>query len=60
MNEGAGEPTREDIERDHPGWDIERGTSGLWYATRRDGPRVMVRGEDLMDLRDEIRRAEAR
>jgi hypothetical protein len=48
----------EDLEREFPRWDMQKGTEGMWwYATRREtSPPVVVRGEDLTDLRDEIRR----
>ena len=52
-----GELTGEDVAREFPGWDISQGACGLWYARLRDSePRVMARGEDPTDLRDEIRR----
>lgn len=52
-----GELTGQDVAREFPDWDISKGTCGLWYALLRDSdPQVMVRGEDPMDLRDEIRR----
>lgn len=42
-----------------PDWHVWRGISGLVYARRRDtSPPVVVRGEDAVDLRDEIRREE--
>jgi len=47
----------EDLEREFPRWHTWQGVSGLWYATRRQtSPPVVVRGEGLTDLRDEIRR----
>ncbi len=44
-----------------PGWHTWRAANGLLYA-RKTGvtPAQVVRGEDAMDLRDEIIRAEAR
>ena len=49
--------SREELERQFPRWHMWKGISGLWYASRRgSSPPVVVRGEDLVDLRDEIRR----
>ena len=49
--------SREELERQFPRWHMWKGISGLWYASRRgSSPPVVVRGEDLADLRDEIRR----
>jgi hypothetical protein len=42
----------EEIENEFDGWTVVRGTSMLWFA-QLDG-RVLVRGEDLQDLRDAI------
>jgi hypothetical protein len=42
-----------------PQWHVWRGICGLVYAKRpRTSPQVVVRGEDAVDLRDQIRRAE--
>jgi len=42
--------------RDFPGWRVWRGVDRLYYAALRDaGPPVRVRGEDPVDLRDQIR-----
>jgi hypothetical protein len=61
------EGTREDIpdwwpyEAEFPQWHVWRGVSGLVYARRpRTSPPIVVRGEDPMDLRDQIRRVEGR
>jgi hypothetical protein len=44
-----------------PHWHVWRGVSGLVYARRpRTSPPVVVRAEDAMDLRDQIKRAESR
>lgn len=44
-----------------PQWHVWRGVCGLVYARRpRTSPPVVVRGEDAVDLRDQIRRAESR
>ena len=49
--------SREELERQFPRWHMWKGISGLWYASRRgSSPPVVVRGEDLVDLRDEMRR----
>jgi hypothetical protein len=44
-----------------PQWHAWKGVAGLVYARwRNSSPPVVVRGEDAVDLRDEIRRAMAR
>jgi hypothetical protein len=49
--------SREELERQLPRWHMWKGIAGLWYASRRNcSPPVVVRGEDLRGLRDEIRR----
>ena len=49
--------SREELERQFPRWHMWTGIAGLWYASRRgSSPPVVVRGEDLVDLRDGIRR----
>ena len=49
--------SREEFERQFPRWHTWEGIAGLWYASRRNcSPPVIVRGEDLTDLRDQIRR----
>ena len=43
-----------------PQWQAWRGVSGLLYARKLETtPPVVVRGEDAVDLRDQIIRAEA-
>jgi hypothetical protein len=57
-----GEPTLADVQREYPGWRCWRAVSGLLYARRADaqpGDPAHVKGEDALDLRDQIRRAEA-
>lgn len=61
------EGTREDIPdwwpyaAEFPQWHVWRGVGGLVYARRpRTSPPVVVRGEDAVDLRDQMRRAEGR
>lgn len=42
-----------------PQWHVWRGVSGLVYARRpRTSPPVVVRAEDAVELRDQIRRVE--
>jgi hypothetical protein len=55
------EPTMADVQRDFPAWRCWRAASGLYYARRSDpsGPGLSVKGEDLLDLRDQIIRAES-
>jgi hypothetical protein len=44
-----------------PQWHVWRGVGGLLYARRpRTSPPIVVRGEDSVDLRDQIRRMEGR
>jgi hypothetical protein len=46
--------------KEFPGWHVWRGISGLAYARlRRSSPPVIVRAEDIADLRDQMRRAVA-
>jgi hypothetical protein len=55
------EPTLEDVAREFPAWGVSRAISGLYHARLDDPERpVTVQGEDPLDLRDQIRRAEAR
>jgi hypothetical protein len=53
--------TIESIQAEYPGWEAWQGIDRLWHA-RISGatPPVMVHGEDLVDLRDEIKRWEGR
>jgi hypothetical protein len=42
-----------------PAWHVWRGISGLLYGRKRgSSPPLVVRGEDAVDLRDQIRREE--
>ena len=44
-----------------PHWHVWQGVSGLLYARRpRTSPPVVVRGEDAVDLRNQMRQAEGR
>jgi hypothetical protein len=57
--EPAGEPTLADVAAQYPQWRCARGISGLYHAANEaTGQRVT--GEDPLDLRDQIRAAEAR
>ncbi|MGH3125570.1 MAG: hypothetical protein ACRDND_31720 [Streptosporangiaceae bacterium] len=53
------EPTRESIAAEFPAWEPYESFSQPWARLRGD-PGVRVRGEDWMDLRDEIKRTAAR
>jgi hypothetical protein len=54
------EPNLADVAAAFPRWHCRRGTSGLYYARLRDSsPPVIVQGEDALDLRDMIIRAES-
>jgi hypothetical protein len=53
-----------EISGEFPGWEAWQGVDRLWHARIRGAtPPVMVHGEDLVELRDQIivhlRRAEA-
>ena len=52
------EPTLDDVRREFPAWHCYApGINGIVFASLRDSfPPVIVRGEDPVDLRDEIRR----
>jgi hypothetical protein len=44
-----------EIAREFPGWEAWQGINRLWHARIRGAtPPVMVHGEDLVDLRDQI------
>jgi hypothetical protein len=58
----AREPTLADVQREFPSWECWRGVSGLYHARPCDAATdaaTLVTGEDPMDLRNQIRRAEA-
>jgi hypothetical protein len=55
----AGEPTLAEVQAQFPAWRCARGTNRLYYATCTTTG-IQVRGEDPLDLRDQIRGAEAR
>jgi hypothetical protein len=52
------EPTQADIEAAYPVWQTWRGVDQLYHGLRREGAALTARGEDWMDLLDQIRRAE--
>jgi hypothetical protein len=55
----AGTPAWWPYAAELPDWDVWRDICGLVYAQLRNvSPPVLVRGEDAVDLRDAIRRAE--
>lgn len=56
MDQSTAEPTLADVGREFPRWHCWKGVSGLVYASRgQTSPPAVVRGEDPMDLRDQIR-----
>jgi hypothetical protein len=56
---GAGEPTLADVAAQYPQWRCVRGISGLYHAGH-EATGQQVTGEDPLDLRDQIKAAEAR
>jgi hypothetical protein len=56
------EPTLADVQREFADWQCWRAVSGLYYArlvAAATGDPATVKGEDPLDLRDQIRRAES-
>ena len=52
----GGEPTLADVAREFPCWHCWRGVSGLLYARLpKSSPPIVIRAEDPVDLRDQIR-----
>jgi hypothetical protein len=50
------EVTREQTEEEFPGWKVWHGVERLWHARLGDNmPPVVVHGEDLVDLQDQIK-----
>jgi hypothetical protein len=48
--------TVESLATEFPGWEAWQGIDRLWHARIRGAvPPVMVHGDDLVDLRDQIR-----
>jgi broad specificity phosphatase PhoE len=49
--------TKESIEQEFPGWEAWQGIDRPWHARIRGAtPPEMVHGEDLVDLRDQVKR----
>jgi hypothetical protein len=59
MTSPPAEPTLADVRTQYPHWACARGISGLYHATHHDSGQ-QVTGEDPLDLRDQIKGAEAR
>ena len=56
MADASNEPTLADLWREYPSWEIWEGIAGLVYARKLNtSPPVVLRGEDCVDLRDQIR-----
>lgn len=55
----AAEPTLDDVQAEFPAWRCWEGVNRLCHA-RHTATGTQVRGEDPLDLRDQIRAAEAR
>jgi hypothetical protein len=55
----AAEPTLAEVQEEFPGWRCSEGPNRLCYA-RHDATGTRVAGEDPLDLRDQIRGAQAR
>jgi hypothetical protein len=58
VTSGPVEPTLADVQREYPAWYCWRAVSGLYYArpaTAEPGDPTPVKGEDALDLRDQIR-----
>jgi hypothetical protein len=55
----AGEPTLDDVAAQYPQWRCAQGISGLFHADN-EATGQQVTGEDPLDLRDQIKAAEAR
>lgn len=51
----SGEPTKEDLQREFPGWHLWVGIAGLRYARKaKSSPPVVMRGSDWTDIRQQI------
>jgi hypothetical protein len=55
----AREPTLAEVQAEFPAWRCAQGTNQLYYGTHIETG-LRVRGEDPLDLRDQIRGAESR
>jgi hypothetical protein len=59
MTTDKSEPTMEDVIREYPSWHAWTGIAGLRYGKLiGSSPPIVVRGEDPLDLRDQIRGVE--
>ncbi len=56
---GAGEPTLAEVQAEYPHWACGQEVSGM-YCADRPATGQQVKGEDPLDLRDQIKAAEAR
>jgi hypothetical protein len=54
-----GEPTLAQVQAEFPHWECTRGINRLYYA-KHSATGQQVTGEDPLDLRDQIKAAEAR
>jgi hypothetical protein len=54
----TGEPDLAEVQHEYPAWRCARGISGLYYA-HNPTIGVQVQGEDPLDLRDQIKAAQA-
>lgn len=59
MSDQPAEPTLADVQARHPDWQCAQGISGLYHA-HQPTTGLHVTGEDPLDLRDQIKAAEAR
>jgi hypothetical protein len=57
--DAAGEPTLAEVQAQYPPWQCGQDISGLYYANRL-ATGQQVTGEDPLDLRDQIKAADAR
>jgi hypothetical protein len=53
------QPTAADIEKAYPHWRLWVGIDQQCHALRTEGAALTANGEDWLDLRDQIERAEA-
>jgi hypothetical protein len=53
------EPTLEQVAAQYPRWRVWRDFNKNCHAVPKDGPNIPVKGEDPLDLRDQIIRAES-
>jgi hypothetical protein len=54
-----GEPALAEVQVRYPGWECSRGISGMYHA-RNQATGQQVLAEDLVDLPDQLKAAEAR